>query len=64
MLGALNALAPANVVKAELKFIIPLLSALALLSFFSAPAGAEDAGPSAVATYAGGCFWCMETPFE
>ena len=38
--------------------------ALALVSFLSAPAGAEDAGPTAIATFAGGCFWCMEPPFE
>ena len=40
---------------------IRLLSTLAILSFVSAPARAEDA---AVSTFAGGCFWCMEQPFE
>ncbi len=40
------------------------LFALALLSFLSAPVGAEAAGPTAVSTFAGGCFWCMEPPFE
>jgi len=43
---------------------IRLLPTLALLSFLSAPAGAEATGPTAVATFAGGCVWCMEPPFE
>jgi peptide-methionine (S)-S-oxide reductase len=36
------------------------LVALALLLLSSAPARAETAR----ATFAGGCFWCMEPPFE
>ncbi|MBN1578310.1 MAG: peptide-methionine (S)-S-oxide reductase MsrA [Chitinispirillaceae bacterium] len=29
------------------------------------PSAAEDAAPSlSIATFAGGCFWCMEPPFE
>ena len=40
---------------------IRLLSTLALLSFLPAPTRAEAA---AVSTFAGGCFWCMEPPFE
>jgi len=30
----------------------------------AAVAGEQPAGPEALATFAGGCFWCMEGPFE
>jgi len=36
----------------------PLLAALALMMLAAAPP------PRAVATFAGGCFWCMVPPFE
>ncbi len=38
-----------------------LFSALALLLLAAAP---QPPQPHAVATFAGGCFWCMEPPFE
>ena len=40
---------------------------LALAAFFATPAGADpepDAPKTATAIFAGGCFWCMEPPFD
>src|SRR5215468_9338392 len=35
-----------------------------LVSSVSAEQGSAPATPSAKATFAGGCFWCMQPPFE
>src|SRR5262245_33896992 len=42
---------------------LPLCGALALALLLGAPARAAEP-VTATATFAGGCFWCMETPFE
>src|SRR6267142_1320985 len=39
-------------------FIAALLAATALACFAQQPAG------RAIATFAGGCFWCMEPPYD
>jgi len=48
---------------------VPLLVAITLvLSFFTSPAFTEEPGDDsdkhAIATFAGGCFWCMEPPYD
>ena len=37
---------------------------LVLVAVPAAPARAADAQATATATFAGGCFWCMQPPFE
>jgi peptide-methionine (S)-S-oxide reductase len=46
------------------RFLVPLV--LALLFAASAARGEEKASPAglAKATFAGGCFWCMQKPFD
>jgi len=45
---------------------VALAALLGLLAagFAPAPAGAQEAGKEAVAIFAGGCFWCMQPPFD
>jgi hypothetical protein len=43
---------------------IALAGGLALAGVASAPARAADAPATATATFAGGCFWCMQPPYE
>ena len=41
-----------------------LLSLALLLAARSAPAAQGDPQPTETATFAGGCFWCVQPPFE
>jgi peptide-methionine (S)-S-oxide reductase len=41
-----------------------LLSLALLITAASAPAAEGDPSPTETATFAGGCFWCMQPPFE
>lgn len=41
-----------------------LMTLLAGMVLLSVPTGADATGETAKATFAGGCFWCMEFPFD
>ena len=43
---------------------VPLLALLALLGAAAFPAGAQAPAKTAIATFAGGCFWCMEEVYD
>src|SRR3990170_4416358 len=45
-------------------FFILFIGTLFLLPLAAAPASASGAPRLEKATFAGGCFWCMEPPFE
>jgi peptide-methionine (S)-S-oxide reductase len=40
------------------------LLAILMLAIIGIQAFADDSGSTATATFAGGCFWCMEPPFD
>jgi peptide-methionine (S)-S-oxide reductase len=48
---------------AQLKrFLVPLFAFIALLAVL--PASAQAPAKTAIATFAGGCFWCMEEAYD
>jgi len=46
------------------KFLFAPLIALAAASTLAAPTTKPENPKTAIATFAGGCFWCMEPPFD
>src|SRR5437870_2022038 len=44
--------------------VLLLLGALALAGRGAAPCDAAEPAERATATFAGGCFWCVQPPFE
>jgi len=41
-----------------------ILETLTLAAALSMPAGASAQAATEKATFAGGCFWCMEPPYD
>jgi len=46
------------------RFLVPLFVSVALLGAAALPATAHAQSKTVVATFAGGCFWCMEEAYD
>jgi peptide-methionine (S)-S-oxide reductase len=46
------------------RYLAPLAASIVLLVAMALPASAQAPATTAVATFAGGCFWCMEEAYD
>jgi peptide-methionine (S)-S-oxide reductase len=46
------------------RYLAPLAASIVLLAAMAVPASAQAPAKTAVATFAGGCFWCMEEAYD